>query len=147
MSAAVIDWANAENLETCREELLDVLEEWIVLGLQMGHHIPEIEGISLNVQEVGPIKHQELVSCLRKLSFKGPSVKACPRRRCSTGSSGSVGVPKPLVSNAGSAGRRRSAKSGSPSSHSGQFGLLSKPRDHLADLGNELYRDAHHRLR
>ncbi len=45
-------WANAENLETCREELRDVLEEWIVLGLQMGHHIPEIEGLSLKIREV-----------------------------------------------------------------------------------------------
>lgn len=45
-------WANADDLETCREELRSVLEEWIVLGLRMGHHIPEIEGISLNIQEV-----------------------------------------------------------------------------------------------
>ena len=45
-------WANAEDLETCREELRSVLEEWIVLGLRMGHHIPELEGISLNIQEV-----------------------------------------------------------------------------------------------
>ncbi len=45
-------WANAENLETCREELREVLEEWIVLGLRMGHPIPEIEGISLNIQKV-----------------------------------------------------------------------------------------------
>jgi predicted RNase H-like HicB family nuclease len=45
-------WANAEDLETCREELRSVLEEWILLGLRMGHQIPEIGGISLNVQEV-----------------------------------------------------------------------------------------------
>ncbi len=45
-------WANAKNLETCREELREVLEEWIVLGLRMGHDIPEIDGISLNIQKV-----------------------------------------------------------------------------------------------
>ena len=45
-------WTNAENLETCRDELRSVLEEWIVLGLRMGHHIPEIDGISLNIQAV-----------------------------------------------------------------------------------------------
>jgi predicted RNase H-like HicB family nuclease len=45
-------WANASTLEACREELREALEEWIVLGLRMGHHLPEIDGISLNVQEV-----------------------------------------------------------------------------------------------
>ena len=43
-------WANAKTLEECRDELREVLEEWIVLGLQMGHHIPEVDGISLNVR-------------------------------------------------------------------------------------------------
>ncbi|CAN2039826.1 Antitoxin HicB [Candidatus Magnetomoraceae bacterium gMMP-15] len=32
-------WSNAQSLEACREELQEVLEEWIVLGLKMGHHI------------------------------------------------------------------------------------------------------------
>jgi predicted RNase H-like HicB family nuclease len=41
-------WANADTLEACREALQEVLEEWIVLGLRMGHHLPEIDGISLN---------------------------------------------------------------------------------------------------
>jgi predicted RNase H-like HicB family nuclease len=45
-------WANAETLEACREQLQEVLEEWIVLGLRMGHQLPEIGGISLNAQEV-----------------------------------------------------------------------------------------------
>jgi predicted RNase H-like HicB family nuclease len=42
-------WANADSLEACREEFQEALEEWIVLGLQMGHLIPEIDSISLNV--------------------------------------------------------------------------------------------------
>jgi hypothetical protein len=29
-----------------------VLEEWIILGLKMGHNIPSIEGIELKVKEV-----------------------------------------------------------------------------------------------
>ncbi|MBI2433937.1 MAG: type II toxin-antitoxin system HicB family antitoxin [Candidatus Hydrogenedentes bacterium] len=45
-------WAHSETLETCREELREVLEEWIVLGLKMGHAIPPIDGIALEVQEV-----------------------------------------------------------------------------------------------
>jgi predicted RNase H-like HicB family nuclease len=36
-------WANADTLEACREELREVLEEWIILGLKMGHHIPVIK--------------------------------------------------------------------------------------------------------
>jgi uncharacterized protein UPF0150 len=32
--------AQAKNLEDCREELREVLEDWIVLGLQRGHSMP-----------------------------------------------------------------------------------------------------------
>ena len=45
-------WANADTLETCREELREVLEEWIILGLKMGHQIPVIDGIELNIEKV-----------------------------------------------------------------------------------------------
>jgi predicted RNase H-like HicB family nuclease len=45
-------WANAKTIEGCREELQEVLEEWIVLGLKMGHILPEIDGVTLNIQEV-----------------------------------------------------------------------------------------------
>ena len=45
-------WANADTLESCREELQEVLEEWITLGLKMGHFLPEIDGITLNIQKV-----------------------------------------------------------------------------------------------
>ncbi len=43
-------WANGETLESCREELREVLEEWIILGLKMGHQIPIIDNIDLNIQ-------------------------------------------------------------------------------------------------
>ncbi len=45
-------WAKAQTLEACREELQEVLEGWIVLGLRMGHTLPEIDGINLNAQQV-----------------------------------------------------------------------------------------------
>ena len=45
-------WANGETLEECRRELQEVLEEWIVLGLRMGHSIPPIDNIELTVREV-----------------------------------------------------------------------------------------------
>ncbi len=45
-------WAQTDTLETCREELREVLEEWIVLGLKIGHPLPAIDGITLTIQEV-----------------------------------------------------------------------------------------------
>lgn len=44
-------WANADTLEACREELREVLEEWILVGLKMEHSIPAINGIDLNIKE------------------------------------------------------------------------------------------------
>ena len=44
-------WANAASLEVCRDQLQEVLEEWIVLGLRMEHELPEIDGIRLGIQE------------------------------------------------------------------------------------------------
>ncbi len=39
--------ANADNLEVCRDELQDTLEEWILLGIRLGHNLPEANGIRL----------------------------------------------------------------------------------------------------
>jgi len=41
-------WAEAPTLEACREELKSTLEDWLLLGLQMGHQLPVISGINLN---------------------------------------------------------------------------------------------------
>jgi hypothetical protein len=41
-------WAEGETLEECREELQSTLEDWLLLGLQLGHRLPVIEGINLN---------------------------------------------------------------------------------------------------
>jgi predicted RNase H-like HicB family nuclease len=40
-------WAQADHLEACREELQSALEDWLVLGLHMGHKIPAVAGIQL----------------------------------------------------------------------------------------------------
>jgi predicted RNase H-like HicB family nuclease len=40
-------WAQAKNLEACREELQSALEDWLVLGLHRGHKIPVVAGIQL----------------------------------------------------------------------------------------------------
>ena len=44
-------YANAPTLEACREQLQEVLEGWIVLGLRMGHKLPEVDGIRLDFSE------------------------------------------------------------------------------------------------
>ncbi|MFZ6019150.1 MAG: type II toxin-antitoxin system HicB family antitoxin [Chloroflexota bacterium] len=41
-------WANANTLEECRNELQSVLEDWLVLGLQLGHPLPEVNGIRID---------------------------------------------------------------------------------------------------
>lgn len=41
-------WANASTLELCREQLQQILEGWVVLGLRLGHTLPVLAGIDLN---------------------------------------------------------------------------------------------------
>lgn len=39
--------ANADSLEECRDELQEILEEWILLGIRMGDSLPDANGIRL----------------------------------------------------------------------------------------------------
>jgi len=48
-------WATGETLEACREELQSVLEDWIVLGLRLGHPIPVIDSIAVAPEKLEPI--------------------------------------------------------------------------------------------
>ena len=45
-------WANADNWEDCRQELQEVLEEWIFLRLRKDLSIPKIDGVMLELHEV-----------------------------------------------------------------------------------------------
>ncbi|MGH2544471.1 MAG: type II toxin-antitoxin system HicB family antitoxin [Ardenticatenaceae bacterium] len=45
-------YANAATLEECRTELQEVLEGWILLGLQLGHPLPVVDGIDLSIRPV-----------------------------------------------------------------------------------------------
>ena len=45
-------WANAETLEDCREELAEVLEEWIFLHLSDNTPLPVVNGLKLSVERV-----------------------------------------------------------------------------------------------
>jgi predicted RNase H-like HicB family nuclease len=41
-------WSEAANLEDCRSELREVLEEWIILSLKRGDTLPVVDGCDLN---------------------------------------------------------------------------------------------------
>lgn len=42
--------AAAATLESCRAELQEVLEGWIILGLRLGHTFPPVGGVELHVE-------------------------------------------------------------------------------------------------
>ena len=44
--------AFAASLTACEIELRSVLEEWVLLGLKMGHQLPVIEGHDLNQEPI-----------------------------------------------------------------------------------------------
>lgn len=41
-------WGNAATLEACRRDLQAALEDWLLVGLRLGHLIPVLDGIDLN---------------------------------------------------------------------------------------------------
>jgi len=45
-------YANADTLEACRDELEEVLEEWILLRVSRHLELPVIDGLSPRVTEV-----------------------------------------------------------------------------------------------
>ena len=45
-------YATARTLEACREEIAEVLEEWILLRVSRNLPLPVIEGIELKVRDV-----------------------------------------------------------------------------------------------
>ena len=45
-------FANASTLEECREQLEEVLEEWILLRVYKNLQLPVVDGIELKINEV-----------------------------------------------------------------------------------------------
>ncbi|HHY93985.1 MAG TPA: type II toxin-antitoxin system HicB family antitoxin [Firmicutes bacterium] len=45
-------WAAEPTLESCRQVLQEVLEEWLVLKLRDGDPIPAVGGVALKVESV-----------------------------------------------------------------------------------------------
>lgn len=45
-------YANSSTLERCREELEEVLEEWLFFRISRNLPIPEVDGIELKIKEI-----------------------------------------------------------------------------------------------
>ncbi len=45
-------YANASTLEACRDELAEVLEEWILFRIAQGLQLPVVDGLELTIREV-----------------------------------------------------------------------------------------------
>jgi len=45
-------WANGTTVEECRNELSEVLEEWVMLKIRDNDPIPEIDGMKLSIKKV-----------------------------------------------------------------------------------------------
>ncbi len=45
-------WANAGSLEACREELEEVLEEWILFRVSRQLPLPAVDNLELRIREV-----------------------------------------------------------------------------------------------
>lgn len=44
--------AFSSTLRGCEDELRSTLEDWLLLGLKLGHALPEVNGINLNKEPV-----------------------------------------------------------------------------------------------
>jgi len=45
-------WANGPNVEQCRNELITVLEEWLLLKVRDGDPIPDVAGLKVEIRNV-----------------------------------------------------------------------------------------------
>jgi predicted RNase H-like HicB family nuclease len=45
-------WAAAPSLEACREELEEVIEEWLLLRVSRHLALPAVDGLELRIREV-----------------------------------------------------------------------------------------------
>jgi predicted RNase H-like HicB family nuclease len=45
-------WASGDTREDAQQELRSTLEDWLLLGVRLGHRLPLTDGIDLNVLSV-----------------------------------------------------------------------------------------------
>ena len=43
-------WADASNLEDCRENLQSTLEDWLLLSVRLDHAMPILDGIDIKTE-------------------------------------------------------------------------------------------------
>ena len=55
VSGLVGVWATGRTIEDCRNDLIEVIEEWIVAKLQWGQPIPNMGGHSITTSSKEPI--------------------------------------------------------------------------------------------
>ena len=46
-------YANASTLEACREELEEVLEEWVLFRVSRNLDLPTVDGVELRIRKTG----------------------------------------------------------------------------------------------
>jgi predicted RNase H-like HicB family nuclease len=44
-------WANGNNVEECRDELREVIEEWLMLKIRDNDPIPVVDQLEIRIQE------------------------------------------------------------------------------------------------
>jgi len=44
-------WANSDTVENCRQELSEVLEEWLLLKIKSNDEIPVIDGMEITFKK------------------------------------------------------------------------------------------------
>lgn len=71
-------WANGKNVEDCRRELMEVLEEWLILKIRDHDTVPVLEGTELKIEKVeagqlpSVISRRKLIRKFRSLGYRGP---------------------------------------------------------------------------
>ncbi len=45
-------WSNGNTIESCREELIEVLEEWLLIKIKDDDPIPTINGVGLSLKKL-----------------------------------------------------------------------------------------------
>jgi predicted RNase H-like HicB family nuclease len=50
-------YTNADNLETCRDELEEVLEEWILFKVSRNLPLPQVDRVELKIKESTMHRH------------------------------------------------------------------------------------------
>ncbi len=70
-------YSEGETLEACRDELEEVLEEWIFFRISRSLPVPELEGLEFASQgrlmpPFGPVSRRDLIRHLLRIGFDGP---------------------------------------------------------------------------